>query len=226
MEGFSISLQTNKKSKLNTKSKVKKKKNVKKSQGTDLFGTSHSNDDRHSTTSTQVIKLTHVDNEAEELEHAKKERAKKMIIVPGNVTKISDILNDSNEESLEADLTSLPNVPHEDQYIDVPVEEFGKALLRGMGWNSDEENEKEKRERLQRKKKQRLPHELQSHPDGLGIGAKPISSTTDKNKKNDSKSRTQERQMFMPIIKIDKLTGKPILDENKKLDFIHSYYTY
>lgn len=43
-------------------------------------------------------------------------------------------LRELEDQKLKDDLTNLPEEATLDQYEDLPVEEFGEALLRGMGW--------------------------------------------------------------------------------------------
>jgi hypothetical protein len=43
-------------------------------------------------------------------------------------------LRELEDQKLRDDLTNLPEEATLDQYEDLPVEEFGEALLRGMGW--------------------------------------------------------------------------------------------
>lgn len=66
----------------------------------------------------------------------------------------------SEEEQLKSDLASLPDAPSSREYSHVPVEDFGKAMLRGMGW--DEQKAKQK-------KAEQAPR---PRPAMLGLGAK------------------------------------------------------
>lgn len=45
--------------------------------------------------------------------------------------------NVSDVEAFQKNLEELPDEASLDDYDNVPVEEFGAALLRGMGWNGD-----------------------------------------------------------------------------------------
>lgn len=90
----------------------------------------------------------------------------------------------------------------EKEYNEVPVEEFGDALLRGMGWESDSEQDS-KGDKTQSRNKD-VSNVSQIHPDGLGIGAKL------------NKAINVEEASFMPVVKIDKMTGTKVDDDKKK----------
>ena len=44
----------------------------------------------------------------------------------------------SESEKLTKDLNSRPDEPSRDSYNKIPVEEFGAAMLRGMGWTGSD----------------------------------------------------------------------------------------
>ncbi|CAI4802752.1 AKH_1a_G0049580.mRNA.1.CDS.1 [Saccharomyces cerevisiae] len=89
----------------------------------------------------------------------------------------------------------------EKEYNEVPVEEFGDALLRGMGWESDSEQDS-KGDMTQSRNKD-VSNVSQIHPDGLGIGAKL------------NKAINVEEASFMPVVKIDKITATKVDDDKK-----------
>ncbi len=64
------------------------------------------------------------------------------------------------------DLTALPEMADLDAYAAMPIENFGEAMLRGMGWT-------EGRAVCKRDKKEVQAATYVRRPDGLGIGAKP-----------------------------------------------------
>ncbi|CAI4051689.1 spliceosome ATPase-activating subunit SPP2 SKDI_15G2950 [Saccharomyces kudriavzevii IFO 1802] len=98
--------------------------------------------------------------------------------------------------------TSSEEYVTEKEYSEVPIEEFGDALLRGMGWESDlEEDAKRGKEQSEMKD---ISNVSRIHPDGLGIGAKL------------NKDINVERSSFMPVAKIDKLTGTKVSEEKKE----------
>lgn len=90
-------------------------------------------------------------------------------------------------------LEELPDT-NEDEYEQVPVEEFGEALLRGMGWDGAKEDSGS-----QEKKSSKFP---QARPLYSGIGAKgaEVSQTV---------SRISESS-FMPLVRINRKTGEKV----------------
>lgn len=106
-------------------------------------------------------------------------------------------------ENADAKKNDAPLVEYvtEKEYSEVPIEEFGDALLRGMGWESDSE-EDARGDNAQNRSKD-VPNASRIHPDGLGIGAKL------------NKAINVEEASFMPVIKIDKITGSKV-DGDKK----------
>lgn len=72
----------------------------------------------------------------------------------------------SEDEIVEQDISSKPDEESIDQYKEVPVDQFGAALLRGMGWkqNKGKNRESAGKPLLERRKKGVL----------LGIGAKAV----------------------------------------------------
>ena len=118
----------------------------------------------------------------------------------------NSILSKRNDTETELRLLSnLPTITTEKEYDEVPVEEFGKALLRGMGWKSDNEEN----EGSSTNKKPVPPHEMKFHPDGLGIGAK-VSAMNNDNTKTSNRKRRSDQEIFMPIVRIDRKTGERI----------------
>lgn len=126
------------------------------------------------------VELTHYSRE-EELEQERKAKRRKVVI--------------DEEVVLEKDPERLvPERVTEEEYEEMPVEEFGAAMLRGMGWDDEAEEEEEKDTKLQKKKK--MPHEL-LHPEGLGLGAKNTGT-------NDKASVKELIENFMPVKKVPK----------------------
>lgn len=85
----------------------------------------------------------------------------------------------------------LPEVTREEEYEKVPVEEFGEALLRGMGWDGreDERNNGDP---------------PAPKPQFLGLGAKAMP------KRNYKGGNRDQEDTYMPVVKIDKKTGEKI----------------
>lgn len=80
----------------------------------------------------------------------------------------------------------IPDKTELEEYETIPIEEFGCALLRGMGWNGEYGDEEEKTS-----VQNGLPHET-GRPELLGIGAKSIAKPN--NLEDD----------FMPLMKVEK----------------------
>lgn len=100
-------------------------------------------------------------------------------------------------------LDQLPEVPKEEEYEAVPVEEFGEALLRGMGWKGDREEETKDRTKIA-KNRIPLPQE-NTRIQYAGIGAKKF---PDRSNKLSNKRPADD--VFLPLIKIDKQTGERV----------------
>ncbi|CAL9737864.1 pre-mRNA-splicing factor Spp2p [Monosporozyma servazzii] len=98
------------------------------------------------------------------------------------IIKMEDRPND--EDGQPQEMTTL------EEYESVPVELFGEALLRGMGWDGkNEDNEKKSNRSEEDVKKEMLKAK---HPDNLGIGATATGVETD-------------TVSFMPIKQVEKV---------------------
>lgn len=76
-----------------------------------------------------------------------------------------DALETNEDDSFRSDVASRPDSASLDQYAAVPIEEFGAALLRGMGWKEGDVVGKRKDQTI----KARI---VERRPALLGIGAK------------------------------------------------------
>lgn len=98
--------------------------------------------------------------------------------------KVSHIVEDPEEDDVQA-------------YKDVPVEEFGAALLRGMGWNKSKER-KVTKPNLDKRKQGLL----------LGLGAKSV------NNNEIAQELLGSRAKFsIPLVKKNKVTGEIIRED-------------
>ena len=77
----------------------------------------------------------------------------------------------NEDERFKADVASRPDVASLDDYAAVPVEEFGAAMLRGMGWREGEAVGKRRAGAPAAPSKTRNP---ERRPALLGIGAKEV----------------------------------------------------
>ncbi|KAI9851700.1 MAG: hypothetical protein M1838_003038 [Thelocarpon superellum] len=73
----------------------------------------------------------------------------------------------NEDDAFKADVSSRPDMATLEDYAAVPVEEFGAALLRGMGWKEGDAVGK-------RKNQSSKPRLLERRPALLGIGAKEV----------------------------------------------------
>ncbi|KAG0669029.1 Pre-mRNA-splicing factor spp2 [Maudiozyma exigua] len=86
--------------------------------------------------------------------------------------------DDSNDHSTSQEMTTSTD------YKSVPVEEFGAAMLRGMGWDGNLDYDSKSQADILSK---------DVHPDGVGIGAK-------------SDVKAVDTDSFMPLVKLNKDT--------------------
>ncbi|BFZ58009.1 DNA primase large subunit Spp2 [Savitreella phatthalungensis] len=133
---------------------------------------------------------------------------------------------------------SHPDSATLDDYAAMPVEQFGLAMLRGMGYvppkedsseDSGDEYQGDGREKKRRKSGKRDEEEkkIKRRPDFLGLGAKeeplPVPEpgerkpTEEEQRKLDAEKRRQARS-FLPLMKVDRQTGKRIVEDRSQGD--------
>lgn len=93
----------------------------------------------------------------------------------------------TEDEAFQQDVEGLPESSTLDDYTDMPVSEFGAAMLRGMGWTGEGKG-----------KKNIQPWLPQSRPALLGIGAKEKEVFDDGSKKRFSGKPDKK---YIPVIK-------------------------
>ncbi|RPA95213.1 hypothetical protein L873DRAFT_1792400 [Choiromyces venosus 120613-1] len=117
------------------------------------------------------------------------------------------------QQAYKADVASRPDVPTLDDYAAVPVEEFGAALLRGMGWREGMEVGKRAGGGGEKQTKLRI---VEKRPAFLGIGAKakeevPELGTWGKaDKLGRKKGGKRVDTTYVPVVLIDKKTGRVV----------------
>ncbi|GMM35969.1 hypothetical protein DASC09_032940 [Saccharomycopsis crataegensis] len=111
------------------------------------------------------------------------------------------ITHENKESSKPVSITVGDN-PTAESYKKVPVEEFGAAFLRGLGWKGEVTN---KRENVTEKITKAVQRQ-----EFLGIGAKPIPGPSAEAKNGKRKSEMK----YSPVLIRDKETGK-IIDEEE-----------
>ncbi|KAJ9663461.1 DNA primase large subunit Spp2 [Coniosporium apollinis] len=119
----------------------------------------------------------------------------------------------SEEEAFQRDYKSAPDMATLEQYAAVPVEEFGAALLRGMGWKDGEAIGKR---RGQQAVQARVP---ERRPALLGIGAKSEAAAGIELGawgKADKGPRRKKDQTYTPVVLRNKKTGEQLTEEELK----------
>ncbi|KAL7275093.1 DNA primase large subunit Spp2 [Rhizina undulata] len=114
----------------------------------------------------------------------------------------------SETDAYRRDLATRPDVPSLSDYAAVPVEEFGAALLRGMGWKEGQQIGK-------RKGAEGKLRVVDKRPAFLGIGAKPREEVPELGAwgKADKKKSRRHDTTYTPVVLVDKRTGKPVAPE-------------
>ena len=121
----------------------------------------------------------------------------------------------TEEEAFERDYKTAPDMATLEDYARVPVEEFGAALLRGMGWKEGEGIGANKSKKIEQTK---IP---QRRPALLGIGAKEEAAVAQDlgTWGKAAKDRKGPVQVYNPVLLRDKKTGELFTEEeleNKK----------
>lgn len=120
----------------------------------------------------------------------------------------------SEADLYKADVSSRPDAPTLEAYDAIPVEEFGMAMLRGMGWKEGMSvgRRRDKAEPLPKK----LTTQVEKRPALLGIGAKPQAAVAQElgvwGKADVKKNRVFKDAAYTPVMVRDKKTGE-IIDE-------------
>lgn len=107
--------------------------------------------------------------------------------------------NDQETLSFKQDVESRPDMASMDDYERIPVESFGAAMLRGMGWKGDDESDDGKE-----KKKPVIP--VAQRTLYLGLGAK------DLNKDGGLKPIDKS---YVPVKMVDRRTGEVVREESR-----------
>ena len=125
----------------------------------------------------------------------------------GKPTKSSLVLPAmTEEEAFERDYQEAPDMATLEDYARVPVEEFGAALLRGMGWKDGEGIGSNRGKTIEKTK---LP---QRRPALLGIGAKEEAAVAQEMGTwgKAAKDRKGPQQVYNPVLLRDKKTGRVV----------------
>ncbi|KAF9781202.1 DExH-box splicing factor binding site-domain-containing protein [Thelephora terrestris] len=107
----------------------------------------------------------------------------------------------TEDEAFRQDVEELPDSATLNDYTDMPVSEFGAAMLRGMGWTGDEKGQKNVQ-----------PWLPQSRPALLGIGAKEKAVFDDGSKK---KLFGKPDRKYIPVVKKERLADSSASSRNR-----------
>lgn len=119
----------------------------------------------------------------------------------------------TDQETFERDYDDAPDVPTEADYDAVPIEEFGAAMLRGMGWKDGEAIGKN---RGQKPVVQRV---IERRADLLGVGAKPAKALgfeLGEWGKHANKHERAINKAYAPVVLKNKKTGELVTEEELK----------
>lgn len=134
----------------------------------------------------------------------------------------------TEEEAYRRDMFLRPDAPDLDAYERVPVEEFGAALLRGMGWKgSDNEGAKSNGKNRSGLSLRSREHAVDvetaaKRPALLGIGANPIASGPELGawgkgaKPGPNGNLKAKERVYVPLIKVNRSTGKAVEEADKE----------
>ena len=118
----------------------------------------------------------------------------------------------SEDDAFKADVSSRPDSASLDQYAAVPVEEFGAALLRGMGWKEGDVVGK-------RKDQIGKPRLVERRPALLGIGAKEAPGVVGDELGSWGKATKGKRQVdktYNPVLLKNAKTGEMLTEDELK----------
>jgi hypothetical protein len=117
----------------------------------------------------------------------------------------------TEEEAYRNDAQNAPDAPSMAAYNDMPVEDFGRALLAGMGWKEGEAIGRRNRGKAEQK-----PRDLQRRPEQLGLGAKENTALRAESGA-DRKSRLKGvEHIYNPVVLRNKATGETMTESELK----------
>ncbi|KAJ4380151.1 DNA primase large subunit Spp2 [Didymella sp. IMI 355093] len=123
----------------------------------------------------------------------------------------------TDEEALANDLHAAPDEPDLDAYEATPIEGFGLAMLRGMGWKDSDGESRAAGNGA------KAPKDVKRRPALLGIGAKPDAAKDVELGEFNSKARPKKGQGqkdapagYNPVTLRNKKTGEVISEEELK----------
>lgn len=119
-------------------------------------------------------------------------------------------ISGANEDgSFRSDVASRPDSASLDEYAAVPIEEFGAALLRGMGWKEGDAVGKRKHQKV-------TARVVERRPALLGIGAKEVAGCVDELGawgKTTTKGKRKVEKSYTPVLLRNTRTGEILTEE-------------
>lgn len=130
----------------------------------------------------------------------------------GNTSSNRTIPAITEEEALERDLTDAQDAPTFDDYMSVPIAEFGAACLRGMGWKEGDTINGNNDSKSMVK-----PRILERRPALLGVGAKPSAATgIEIGEWGKATKGKRVVEGYNPVVLKNKITGEIMTEEELK----------
>lgn len=119
-------------------------------------------------------------------------------------------MSGANEDgSFRLDVASRPDSASLEEYAAVPIEEFGAALLRGMGWKEGDAVGKRKHQKV-------TARVVERRPALLGIGAKEVVGSVDELGawgKTTTKGKRKVENSYTPVLLRNTRTGEMLTEE-------------
>ncbi|KAI9701420.1 MAG: hypothetical protein M1820_006511 [Bogoriella megaspora] len=119
----------------------------------------------------------------------------------------------NEEEASHNNMEEAPDAPDLAAYTAMPVEDFGRALLLGMGWKEGQAIGRRNRGQLEAKRQ-----EVKRRPEQLGVGAKAdaaLMADTGTDRKA-LKGRKDGTGTYNPVVLRNKVTGETFTEEELK----------
>lgn len=115
----------------------------------------------------------------------------------------------NEDDSFRSDVASRPDSASLDEYAAVPIEEFGAALLRGMGWKEGDAVGKRKHQKV-------TTRVVERRPALLGIGAKEVPGGIEELGawgKTTTKGKRKVEKAYTPVLLRNRRTGEILTEE-------------
>ncbi|KAI9664967.1 MAG: hypothetical protein M1821_006415 [Bathelium mastoideum] len=117
----------------------------------------------------------------------------------------------NEDEVYHEDMGQVPEAPNQATYASMPVDDFGKALLAGMGWK-----EGQAVGRRNRGKAEAEQRDVQRRPEQLGLGAKEDALLRAESGADRKARRKGVQNIYNPVVLRNKATGEAYTEEELK----------